>query len=469
MRLRRLDLSRYGLFTDHAVDFGEPVAGEPDLHVVYGPNEAGKSTALAGFLDLLFGIGQRSGYGFLHGYGAMRVAADIEVGGGTRRLVRIKKRRGSLLDGNDRPVDDGAVAAALGGMDRDAYRAMFSLDDDSLEKGGEEILRSEGELGRLLFATSAGLVELGRTLDGLRGRTEEFRKGQARKTKLRGLKDELARLKQEARELDMAASAYRRLVEERDRARAAYDEEAGARAKLEAERKDVERRLRGLPVLAEAERLREELAGLAGPPDVPRAWFEQIGRLAAELPGREARLDERRRRKKELDERRKALVVDARILEIEDAFVRIDDARARSVTAAKDLPQRRSQLSVFDGRIATVLRRLGREAVDDPAALAISADVAGALRDLIGRRSGVEERLKAAEDELGAAEDEARQADDAVRQAEADAGDPAAVERLGDAVKALLAENPMARVTMLDEQRAARRIARDARLARLAW
>ena len=28
----------------------------PDLHIVYGPNETGKSTALGGFLDLLFGI-----------------------------------------------------------------------------------------------------------------------------------------------------------------------------------------------------------------------------------------------------------------------------------------------------------------------------------------------------------------------------------------------------------------------------
>ena len=71
MRLDRLGLTRYGIFSDRLIDFREPVQGEPDLHVIYGPNESGKSTALAGFLDLLFAFQHRSPYGFGHGYDAM--------------------------------------------------------------------------------------------------------------------------------------------------------------------------------------------------------------------------------------------------------------------------------------------------------------------------------------------------------------------------------------------------------------
>ena len=66
MRLIRLDLTRYGKFTDHSLAFGDRPSGSPDLHVVYGPNEAGKSTALSALLDLLFGIEPRSRYDFLH-------------------------------------------------------------------------------------------------------------------------------------------------------------------------------------------------------------------------------------------------------------------------------------------------------------------------------------------------------------------------------------------------------------------
>ena len=55
MRLRRLDLIRYGHFTDFTIDFGAKHESDIDLHIIYGPNEAGKSTSFEGFLDLLFG------------------------------------------------------------------------------------------------------------------------------------------------------------------------------------------------------------------------------------------------------------------------------------------------------------------------------------------------------------------------------------------------------------------------------
>ena len=85
MRLQRLDLTRYGKFTDHSLDFGPRVAGRPDLHIVYGPNEAGKSTALSAILDLLYGIEMRSRYGFLHPYATMRIGAVLETAPGTGR------------------------------------------------------------------------------------------------------------------------------------------------------------------------------------------------------------------------------------------------------------------------------------------------------------------------------------------------------------------------------------------------
>ncbi|WP_027168316.1 AAA family ATPase [Mesorhizobium sp. WSM3224] len=78
MRLRRLELARYGKFTDKAIDFGEEPVSGPDLHIVFGLNEAGKSTALSAYLDLLFGIEERSRYSFLHEYSSMRIGGPLE-------------------------------------------------------------------------------------------------------------------------------------------------------------------------------------------------------------------------------------------------------------------------------------------------------------------------------------------------------------------------------------------------------
>ncbi len=147
MRLRRLDLTRYGKFTGHCVDFGEHVPGAPDLHVIYGPNEAGKSTLFAAWLDLLYGIGMQSPFNFLHSYSTMRLGGALELSSGVREFMRIKRSQNSLLDAHEQPVGENAILAELGGIDRDAYRTMFSLDDDSLEEGGESILKARGDLG----------------------------------------------------------------------------------------------------------------------------------------------------------------------------------------------------------------------------------------------------------------------------------------------------------------------------------
>ena len=453
MRLRRLNLSRYGMFTDREIDFGP--AGAPDLHLVYGPNEAGKSTALAGFLDLLFGFGRINPYAFLHPYPTMRVEGDLEIDGEARRFVRIKKKQGSLLGGAGRPVPEGMLANALGGMTRETYKATFSLDDDTLEAGGDEILKSEGDLGQLLFAGGAGLVELRETLSELREGTEAFHKGRAQNTILRDLKKRLADLAGEKKRLDVAAGVWAALVKERDAARKAYDEAAAAVAKLEAARADAQRRIAALPWLAEVRRLRDELAGLEGLPEPPRIWFERIGALLESEPRLAARIDGLQKQTARLEEKREAAPTDDKILTIEDRVAGVDTARARYLTAEQDLPRRRETLARLRGTIAALLRRLEKAPDTDPASLAVPAAAAGALRALIESRSGVDERLKSTAAELETAKREETCAAAAFEKigAAARAATEAAFERLRAALDDAQGDDWCARLELHTRQR----------------
>jgi len=56
MRLNRLELIRYGRFKDAAIVFPAPASNAPDVTIIFGPNEAGKSTAYNAYLELLFGL-----------------------------------------------------------------------------------------------------------------------------------------------------------------------------------------------------------------------------------------------------------------------------------------------------------------------------------------------------------------------------------------------------------------------------
>ena len=78
MRIERLDLTRYGRFSDYVIDFGARPGTSPDFHVVYGLNEAGKSTVAAAILDLLFGIEERSRYGAAKGRASVAELARLQ-------------------------------------------------------------------------------------------------------------------------------------------------------------------------------------------------------------------------------------------------------------------------------------------------------------------------------------------------------------------------------------------------------
>ncbi len=78
MKFTSLGLDRYGHFTDRTLDFDPLVP----VTIVHGGNETGKSTALAAVADVLFGIGERSDFAFLHDYKAMRLSASLLDRGG---------------------------------------------------------------------------------------------------------------------------------------------------------------------------------------------------------------------------------------------------------------------------------------------------------------------------------------------------------------------------------------------------
>ncbi len=167
MRLRRLDLIRYGRFTDAELELP---TGEPDLHIVVGPNEAGKSTVRSAVGDLLFGIPSQSPYNFVHEYGSMRIGAVLEGAGEVLEVRRRKGNRDTLLAADDTRIPSGeqALRSLLRGADRSFFERMFSLDHVRLREGGQEILQGDADdAGQKLFAAGSGIQGLQRRLKGL--------------------------------------------------------------------------------------------------------------------------------------------------------------------------------------------------------------------------------------------------------------------------------------------------------------
>ena len=153
MRLLTLDLERYGPFTGKHLAF----RSDAKLHIVFGPNEAGKSSSLAAVTDLLFGVKPRSSDDFLRPGKEMRLGAMIRDGRGQELTFIRRKLKPLLSDAAGTPLADDALSPFLGGISRDVFRRAFGLDAETLRESAEELKKSDGELGAALFSAASGL------------------------------------------------------------------------------------------------------------------------------------------------------------------------------------------------------------------------------------------------------------------------------------------------------------------------
>lgn len=439
MRLNRLDLARYGKFTGKVLDFGIPEEGRPDMHLIFGPNEAGKSTLFSGWLDLLFGIESRSPYNFLHPYNLMRVGADLSWAGNRQTVYRVKRQANTLLTADDRPLPDTLLAAALGGIDRATCQMMFSLDDDSIERGGEAILKSEGELGALLFSASSGLPDTTAVLDDVRLKADAFHRASARKTGLAELKRALDALKAERAALDVSAQTYQRQRAARDLAEERHAAAIERRAALRHAFERQTAQLESLPLADRLKRLIEARDAIADGPVPPTSFRERLPALRSALEVTVAKLQGLEAEAARQHEALAALEPDAAILALSAAIDALEQSEleARHRTAARDMPARALERAEVEQKIAACLRRLGQPPQTDPASLLLPVAITTRIEDLSRSHSGLQERLAAAETEVGLAAEADAAAEAALSEMEDNASDAEAEPALlRDAIRA---------------------------------
>ncbi|HZW35203.1 MAG TPA: AAA family ATPase [Isosphaeraceae bacterium] len=135
MRILELALHAFGPFTDVVLDLS---GGQQGVHLVYGPNEAGKSSALRALKQALFGIPMQSADDFLHAYQKLRIGMRLRNGAGRElAFVRRKGTKNTLLaaDGST-PLPDSALATVLKGMTEAEFTRRFAMDHDELVAGG---------------------------------------------------------------------------------------------------------------------------------------------------------------------------------------------------------------------------------------------------------------------------------------------------------------------------------------------
>lgn len=218
MRIDRIDLIRYGHFFQRAIDIPQR---QPDFLVIYGDNEAGKSTLLRGISALLFGVPSRTPDVHSCKGPELRIGAIISSSIAKLSFRRRKGTTATLLSENETQIPEDTLTRFLHGLDRARFEQFFGLDHIRLREGGEELLRGEGEIGSALFQAAG--FDLRKLLDTLDNETGELFSPRSKSRVIGSALEEYKQARAQMRKLSLSGAAIKEKQAELERAKSSRD------------------------------------------------------------------------------------------------------------------------------------------------------------------------------------------------------------------------------------------------------
>jgi len=360
MRLSELQLIRYGHFEDCRLSFP---AGGRDLQILFGPNEAGKSTTMAAVGDLLFGFPHITQYDFRFDPQLLRVGGVLTANGTDLAIRRKKGRKGTLLDGDDqtgdKAIDEGTLIGLLAGHSVESFQRMFSLDHGRLRAGGRAILEAQDDVGQAIFAAGSGLIGIARILDGLEEEAKAIwtkRAGDRLYYVAQRAFDE-ARARQKQAQLKPAAwDDQRKQVAQLE---SALEDLRDRRRVLELERDQAERKRRVLPHAILYRDVTARLAPLADAPDLPpdaAAIFAEVTTATAATAIARRLADEER---EAVDQLLGTIIVDDGLAGRDAEIQALRETRGAVDKGLADLPRRQAESQAKVATLQGLQRELG--------------------------------------------------------------------------------------------------------------
>lgn len=138
MKFANIRFEKIGPFDNTTLNFS---MGKPGLHIVYGSNEAGKSSALKYIDWFLFGIPPKNDDDFKYDFKDFLIESTIlDNNSKTHLLKRKKANKGrTILDANNLDATP-LLEPMLGGLVRETFSMQFGISHAQLRAGGREVL-----------------------------------------------------------------------------------------------------------------------------------------------------------------------------------------------------------------------------------------------------------------------------------------------------------------------------------------
>jgi uncharacterized protein YhaN len=354
MRFLRLRFQQFAHFPDVTLDLAD---GQEGLHLVYGPNEAGKSAALRAIQGFLFGIPVQSPDTFRYGGPALRVQATLRsVDGTVRTLVRRKGAKQTLRDDADQPIGDEVLLRLLEGIPPERFTLLFGLGHAELVSGGQQLLKSGGAAGETLFAAAVGGIRLQRLLADMTAEADRLFKPRGEKLPLNKLLEDYKAATLAVKDLSTPGKVIADLRTREEGLRQRIDElERDLRARR-TERARLERLQKAIPLLAEYQGYAGRLAAHEGASHLTEDFPARRQAAQTALAHHTAAVDQAAGKLKVLTAELETLAVPEALLAEGPAIAQISGELGQYQSAVRDLP---AQEHLRDAHTAAARTMLG--------------------------------------------------------------------------------------------------------------
>ncbi|MBU2539409.1 MAG: AAA family ATPase [Proteobacteria bacterium] len=257
MRITRLELKAFGPFTGRTLHLG------PGLHIIHGPNEAGKSSTLRALKAWLFGFPERTTDNFLHANDQLSVGGTLQTDDGRElAFYRRKKRKADILDLDGNPLEAAMLASFLPISEQGIFESLYGLSHEDLIKGGEDILAQKGEVGQALFSAGTGISSLRGVLAGLESEADALFKPRGAKQEINECLTAYRETQRIVRDASLSSREWNELNNGLAEAQEALQGIEARHAEKERQRRQLERIRQLFPQLALRNALRQQLAEL---------------------------------------------------------------------------------------------------------------------------------------------------------------------------------------------------------------
>ena len=343
MKIDALKLLAYGPFTGKILDFS---GGGFGLHVVYGKNEAGKSTALRALIGLLFGFGHRIEDNWLHESKKLSVGGTFALNDGEiLNITRYKRRKNDLIDEDSgHPLSQDELDKHLGRMGRDAFEHAFGISHESLRQGVGSVLAAGGDLGHALFAATSGMNSLKKVMDRLEELQAELFTPRGQIPAINAGISELASLRKEQREASASHVQWKKMSKELDALRQRELDAGNKLESLSAQISLFSRQQDALKYVARRKKLAEKLTEIGPVPELRPDFRDQRIETQVALKGVEQTRKNLEQELTEIDKRLDTLAYDNLIISNKTLIERLADESGIHAKALGDSKSLRARI-----------------------------------------------------------------------------------------------------------------------------